>query len=104
MTTVDPAPQPSPTASPAHRDRPGRQPQAKATVAELGVDIATLHWQRSGSGEGAVEVAMTIVAQQPWVLLRVAGDPSGLVLAYDRHEWDCFIDGVHRGEFDTPQK
>jgi hypothetical protein len=35
-----------------------------------------------------------------WVLMRVAGDPAGLVLVYDRHEWECFLDGVRNGEFD----
>ena len=37
-----------------------------------------------------------------WVLLRVAGDPAGLVLAYDEYEWACFLDGVRNGEFDLP--
>jgi hypothetical protein len=22
------------------------------------------------------------------------------VLVYDRHEWECFLDGVRKGEFD----
>ena len=35
-----------------------------------------------------------------WVLMRVAGDPSGRVLVYDRYEWECFLDGVRNGEFD----
>jgi hypothetical protein len=34
------------------------------------------------------------------VLTRVAGDPGGPVLAYDRHEWECFLDGAKGGEFD----
>jgi hypothetical protein len=32
--------------------------------------------------------------------MRVAGDPAGRVLVYDRHEWECFLDGVKNGEFD----
>jgi Domain of unknown function (DUF397) len=35
-----------------------------------------------------------------WVLMRVAGDPEGRVLVYNRHEWECFLDGVRNGEFD----
>jgi hypothetical protein len=35
-----------------------------------------------------------------WVLMRVAGDPAGRVLVYDCHEWECFLDGVRKGEFD----
>ena len=26
-----------------------------------------------------------------WVLMRVAGDPDGRVLVYDRFEWECFL-------------
>jgi hypothetical protein len=32
--------------------------------------------------------------------MRVGGDPAGRVLVYDRHEWECFLDGVRGGEFD----
>jgi hypothetical protein len=35
-----------------------------------------------------------------WVLLRVAGDPDRRVLVFDRHEWECFLDGARHGEFD----
>ena len=84
----------------------------KPTVAELGIDVAAQRWRRSGDGDGAIEVAMVGRHGQPapgeepdaaradWVLMRVAGDPSGRVLVYDRHEWECFLDGVRNGEFD----
>ena len=85
---------------------------AKPTVEELGIDVGAQRWRRSGDGDGSIEVA--IVAgrdrgrpggQPPgpdgdWVLMRVAGDPAGRVLVYDRHEWECFLDGVRNGEFD----
>ena len=35
-----------------------------------------------------------------WVLMRVAGDPEQRVLVFDRHEWECFLDGARNGEFD----
>jgi hypothetical protein len=35
-----------------------------------------------------------------WVLLRVTGDSDSRVLVFDRHEWECFLDGARRGEFD----
>lgn len=76
---------------------------AKPTVENLGIDIAAQQWQRSGAGDGTIEVAMVSVAGQPaadWVLMRVAGDPAGRILVYDRHEWECFLDGVRNGEFD----
>jgi hypothetical protein len=100
-------------------------PMAKPSATGLGVDLASLDWQRSGTGAGSFEVAF--VASQfrhshaaagkarsaargreagskcpliDWVLLRVAGDPMGRVLVYDRNEWLCFLDGAVRGEFD----
>jgi hypothetical protein len=104
-------------------------PMAKPTASGLGVDLASLEWQRSGAGNGSFEVAF--VASQTrsqraaagmapgarlgreagsdcpvidWVLLRVAGDPAGRVLVYDRNEWLCFLDGAVRGEFDWRQE
>jgi hypothetical protein len=75
---------------------------AKPAAETLGVDLATLSWQRSGAGDGSIEVAFADDQDQPggWVLMRVAGDPQQRVLVYDRHEWVCFLDGVRKGEFD----
>ncbi len=79
-------------------------PQAKATPEDLGIDLADLDWHSSGSLPGAIEVAMTGPHGEPggqaWVLMRVNDDPSSRVLVYDRHEWECFLDGVRNGEFD----
>jgi hypothetical protein len=78
---------------------------AKPTVESLGIDVGAQDWQRSGSGDGAIEVAMVgqLTGQVPaaeWVLMRVCGDAAGRVLVYDRNEWECFLDGVRNGEFD----
>lgn len=51
-------------------------------------------------GDGAVPPGGGPGGAVDWVLLRVAGDPDGRVLVYDRTEWQCFVDGVGRGEFD----
>jgi hypothetical protein len=75
----------------------------KPTVEALGIDVAAQRWQRSGEGDGTIEVAFPVSgrwARGDWVLMRVAGDPQGRVLVYDRHEWECFLDGVRNGEFD----
>jgi hypothetical protein len=88
----------------------GMASAAKPTVESLGIDVSAQDWQRSGSGDGAIEVAMVgqpaddapaaeWVAQ--WVLMRVSGDVAGRVLVYDRNEWECFLDGVRAGEFDA---
>jgi hypothetical protein len=74
----------------------------KPAVETLDVDLSALAWQRSGTGDGSIEVAFAADPDQPggWVLMRVAGDPGQRVLVYDRHEWACFLDGVRKGEFD----
>jgi hypothetical protein len=104
----------------------------KPTVSELGIKLAAQVWQRSGRGDGAIEVAFVHTGAAPgspaappgspaaqsgspagplgtsapadraeWVLMRVAGDPEQRVLVFDRHEWECFLDGARNGEFDA---
>jgi hypothetical protein len=74
---------------------------AKPSVSELGIDLAAQVWQRSGRGDGAIEVAFARApGYDAWVLMRVAGDPEQRVLVFDRHEWECFLDGARNGEFD----
>lgn len=77
----------------------------KPTPADLGIDPAALHWERSGEGEGTIEIAFPEnPARWPrgdWVLMRVAGDSEGRILVFDRNEWVCFLDGVRKGEFDN---
>jgi hypothetical protein len=64
-------------------------------------------------GQGSVDVPGQGQGQEPgqgqdqepghgedWVLMRVAGDPDRRVLVFDRNEWECFLDGVRKGEFD----
>jgi hypothetical protein len=72
----------------------------KPTVAALGIDLDAQAWQRSGEGDGAVEIAFAHAAGELWVLMRVSGDSDQRVLVFDRNEWECFLDGVRNGEFD----
>lgn len=76
----------------------------KPTVEELGLDLDGQRWQRSGDRDGAIEIAFVPAAAAAggteWVLMRVAGDPESRILVYDRHEWECFLDGARGGEFD----
>jgi hypothetical protein len=123
------------------------QPAAKPTTSDLGIDLTEQSWQRSGTGDGAIEIAFVPpgteaqtggvepaaaagthaagsaapaqarsaqsapaqaepariapdAAPGQWVLMRVAGDPEGRVLVFDRNEWECFLDGARNGEFD----
>ena len=79
------------------------QPPGKPTVPELGIDLAAQAWHRSGRGDSAIEVAFARAGdadRAEWVLMRVTGDPEQRVLVFDRHEWECFLDGARKGEFD----
>jgi len=95
------------TAQPGQPGAPGQPPApGKPTVEELGIDVRTLDWQRSGRGAGTIEIAFVGLGRAAapaggeWVLMRVADDPARRVLVYDRYEWECFLDGVKNGEFD----
>jgi hypothetical protein len=107
MTGASGRPEPPTDRPEPATDRPepvGDRLAAKPTAAALGIDLDGLDWRRSGSGDGAIEVAFARdpASREVWVLVRVCGDESGRILVYDRHEWDCFLDGVRSGEFDPP--
>ena len=75
----------------------------KPTPRELGIDPAALAWERSGGGDGSIEIAFPLGREWTrgdWVLMRVVGDAASRVLVFDRNEWECFIDGARNGEFD----
>ena len=73
----------------------------QAHSGDLGLDPGAQRWQRSGDGAGAIEVAFARASSpEDWVLMRVAADPDGRVLVFDRNEWECFLDGARKGEFD----
>jgi hypothetical protein len=81
----------------------GTGTEGKPTPDELGIDVDRVAWQRSGEGDGSIEIAFPLSAawtRGDWVLMRVAGDEAGRILVFDRNEWDCFLDGVRHGEFD----
>lgn len=72
----------------------------KPACADLGISPDTLKWERSGTGDDAIEVAFPDVKSCPpgyWTLLRARGqDP----LLFDWNEWNAFKAGVVNGEFD----
>ncbi len=70
---------------------------ASRRPAELGIDLGLLAWERSGDGDGSIEIAFPLSAgwtRGDWVLMRVVGDQDRRVLVFDRNEWVCFLDGV----------
>jgi hypothetical protein len=80
-----------------------REDAIKPTPAQLGIDPELLSWERSGEGDGSIEIAFPLSSRWTrgdWVLMRVVGDQADRVLVFDRNEWECFIDGARNGEFD----
>ena len=73
---------------------------SKPTLASLGIDPDTQRWRRSGTGAQAIEIAFAGALGQRWILMRVADDPERRVLVYTEAEWDAFLDGAKKGEFD----
>ena len=57
-------------------------------------------WRKStlSGSNGCIEVAF--VGGQ--VAIRQSKDPSGPVLTFSPTEWEAFLAGVRRGEFDAP--
>jgi hypothetical protein len=85
------------------QDGTGTEAVLKPTTDELGIDLAALAWERSGAGDGSIEIAFPLNGRWvrgDWVLMRVAGDAAERILVFDRNEWECFIDGARNGEFD----
>ena len=72
----------------------------KPTVADLGIDADAQQWRRSGAESQAIEVAFVDALGEHWVLMRVSDDPERRVLVYNTDEWDAFLDGAKKGEFD----
>jgi hypothetical protein len=74
---------------------------AKPTASELDVDPDTLKWLGPNDQPGTIQVAFVTARGASWVLLRAAGDPQGLISVFSLFEWECFLDGAKKGEFDA---
>jgi hypothetical protein len=61
-------------------------------------DLSSLAWRtaRKSGGSGCVEVARAA----HMIAVRDSKDCEGPVLFYTPLEWDAFLDGVKKGEFD----
>ena len=77
---------------PGYGPRPGYGP-APATAPDAEAPVT------SSAAGGAFSPAHSADLAE-WVLMRVADDPEARVLVFDRHEWECFLDGARKGEFD----
>ncbi|MEV2277046.1 DUF397 domain-containing protein [Nocardiopsis sp. CNR-923] len=66
-------------------------------------DLSGAHWfkaQASDTAKGCVEVAHL----DEGTAVRNSRDPQGGVLFFTPHEWECFLDGAHKGEFVRPAR
>ena len=64
-------------------------------------ELASLAWRKSslsGNGPDCVEVAFSAEA----AYVRNSRQSDGRVLSFLPHEWNAFIAGVHKGEFEFP--
>jgi hypothetical protein len=62
---------------------------------------ADVAWRKStvsGNAGDCVEIAFTVDA----VLVRNSRDPLGPRLSFSFSEWEAFLTGARRGEFDAP--
>jgi hypothetical protein len=55
-------------------------------------------WRKSTASNTGNCVEVARVDAHVWI--RDSKDPLGPVLGFTREEWDAFLVGVHRGEFD----
>lgn len=53
---------------------------------------------RCGESSHCVEVAWDKTMEA--ILVRDSNNPGSVVLAFTRNEWESFIDGAKKGEFD----
>ena len=63
------------------------------------IDLTTATWRKSAKSAdngGCVEIAFL---DRGDVAVRDSKHPDGPVLVYTAFEWECFVDGVEKGEF-----
>ncbi|MEV4102341.1 DUF397 domain-containing protein [Nonomuraea sp. NPDC049649] len=66
-------------------------------------DLSRARWRKAsksnGQGGACVEVALNL---PDIVAVRDSKDPDGSVLVFSHREWDAFLDGASKREFDIP--
>ena len=74
------------------------RPTVEKEEMSLHQSATALAWRkaRASASNGCVEIAPL---PGGGVAVRDSKDPAGPVLAFTRHEWASFLDGISRGEF-----
>lgn len=65
--------------------------------------LAAADFRRSPDSDDSgscIEVAVNLLDEHGFVLMRDSKSPDGPFLAYTRAEWEAFVGGVMDGEFD----
>ncbi|HIV59370.1 MAG TPA: DUF397 domain-containing protein [Candidatus Stackebrandtia faecavium] len=65
-------------------------------------DAVGVTWHRNTDVDGKPGRLEIGYADNGMVGMRYANEPGGTMLIYTPKEWDAFLDGVHKGEFDVP--
>jgi Domain of unknown function (DUF397) len=60
-------------------------------------------WRRSTASGGGSTNCVEVSVTSEFVFMRHSQSPKGPVLAFSLSEWEAFLTGVRRGEFDTDQ-
>jgi hypothetical protein len=79
-----------------------REPEVGDTVTREPASCrADTGWRKSSRSQFNNCVEVCFVGDD--VPLRNSRDPDGPVLVFTAPEWDAFVEGVKRGEFDRPR-
>lgn len=62
-----------------------------------GAGLAGLAWRTANCNQGA---CVEIAPLRDQIAIRDSKNPAGPVLVYDKEEWQTFVVGVKRGDFD----
>jgi hypothetical protein len=58
------------------------------------------HWRKASMSNGSGACVELALAADGGVLVRDSKDRSGPILRFTHAEWEAFVDGVRKGEFD----
>ncbi|TCB91619.1 hypothetical protein E0H26_25365 [Micromonospora zingiberis] len=67
----------------------------KPRLEDLHLDVDRIEW-RAVAADTSIHLAIVDAHGERWVLMR----SPDLVSVFSEHEWECFLDGAKRGEFD----
>ncbi|MBE1584575.1 DUF397 domain-containing protein [Nonomuraea angiospora] len=66
-------------------------------------DLSRAVWRKSSKSNGQGGACVEVARNLPGIIaVRHSKDPDGPVLVFSHEEWDAFLDGVSKREFDLP--